>query len=176
VRLVPLSVAAGVFTVPVPIDLTTRLTSPLPGSLDGCGSLPGLVVPEPVNAGSYRLQLSADGTITDPARVPGSNLAPFLAFTIGAVENQRLPNLPPTAGESIDVAGSTDLTEAIANALTGLRLDNAVPAAQVTAGVNLADWYTYLSQTGQTTTDGILNFSLPNRCGVANVTLEVDLK
>jgi hypothetical protein len=175
VRLVPLSVPAGVSTVPIPIDLTTQLTSPLPGSLDGCGSPPGLVVPEPVNSGSYQLQLSVDGMITDPTGLPGSNTAPLLAFTIGAVETQPAPNLPPTAGESIDVAGSTDLIEAIADALTGLRLDNTVPAAQVTTGVNLADWYTYLSQTGQSTTTGILNFSLPNRCGVFNVALEVDL-
>jgi hypothetical protein len=173
--LVPLSVEPGNFTVPILIALTTQLISPVTGSRDGCGSPPNLVVPEPVKTGSRTLQLSPGGTVTDPIGVPGSNTAPLLAFTIGAVEIQPGPDLPPTAGQSIDVAGTTDLTEAIANVLTGVTLDDAVPAAQVTAGVNLAGWYTYLSQTGQRTTSGVLNFSVPNRCRVFNFTLTIDL-
>jgi hypothetical protein len=129
-----------------------------------------------VKSGSYALQLSADGTVTDRTGAPGSNTSLVLGFAIDAVEIQPVPGLPPTAGQSIDVAGSTDLTAAIADGLTGLRLNDSVPVAQVSAGVNLAGWYSYLSQTGQRTTTGILNFSLPNRCGVFNLTLTIELQ
>jgi hypothetical protein len=174
--LVPLAVAPGGFAIPIPIDLTTRLISPLTGTLDGCGSPPGPIVTEPTRSGSYLLQLSADGTVTDPVGDPGSNTSPLLGFAIEASEIEPGPGLPPTAGQSIDVAGSTELTKAIADGLTGLRLDDSVPTAQVSAGVNLTGWYAYLSQTGQQTTTGILNISLPNRCGVYNLTLTIELQ